>query len=378
MKIGICGLGERIGHVAGFFYGHDPRLDVVAYADPSPRGLEYLQNLGVEIDRGYSDIQDMLAKEELDLLMVGSPNHMHLEHICAGLEAGLKVFTEKPVVVSEEQTWELMDLLKEYGPDKVTVGLVLRYSPLYKDLKEAVDTGLLGDIVSIEASEHLSPDHGAFFMRNWRRYEKYSGGFMLEKCCHDLDLYQGLLGVRPLRVASFGGRKTFVPQNRHLEENSVYQQWPSGWKGRSKVFDSDADIVDFQTALIEYENGVNLCFHSNIHVPDKFRRFCVIGTEGMAEGDFERNYLRVHNVHTENKLDDTFYEFDENHGHYGSEELMAADFSAHLSDQVALPVSILNGIEAGLIAIKIDEARKSGRVVSMQETWEKFDAYGLG
>ena len=93
------------------------------------------------------------------------------------------------------------------------MGLVLRYSPLYRDLRAAQAEGKLGDVVSIEASEHIPPYHGAFFMRDWRRYENYSGSFMLEKCCHDLDLYNGVVGARPRFVSSFGGRKSFTPAN---------------------------------------------------------------------------------------------------------------------------------------------------------------------
>ena len=48
-------------------------------------------------------------------------------------------------------------------------------------------------------------------MRDWRRLEKYSGGFMLEKCCHDIDLYNSIVGDRPSRVISFGGRNNFIP-----------------------------------------------------------------------------------------------------------------------------------------------------------------------
>ena len=377
MKIGICGLGERAGHVAGFLHQHDPRMDMLAYADPDPRGLAYLRNLGAGPKRGYPNPEAMLASEDVDLLIVGSPNHLHFQHIHLGLAAGLKVFTEKPVVISEQESWRLLELLKRYGVDNVMVGLALRYSPLYRDLQAAIARGQLGRIVSIEASEHLSPDHGAFFMRDWRRYEKYTGGFMLEKCCHDLDMYQGLLGCRPKRVASFGGRRTFVPENRHLDDNTIYRQWPGGWASQDKVFDSDADIVDFQTAIIEYENGVNLCFHSNIHAADKIRRFCVIGTRGMAEGDFERNYLRVHESLGGKTLKEASYEYNKNHGHYGSEERMAQDISAHLFDAAPLPVSILDAIEAGLIALKIDEARKSGQVIDLTETWKRFDSYGL-
>ena len=135
-------------------------------------------------------------------------------------------------------------------------------------------------------------------MRDWRRYERYSGGFMLEKCCHDLDLYNGVMGCRPMRVASFGGRRYLRAGERAampgVNDLEVYHRKPSGWLGSDKVFDSDGDIIDFQTAIVEYDNGAAMTFHTNLNVPDDFRRFAVIGAKGMAEGDFVRNYLPRH------------------------------------------------------------------------------------
>lgn len=98
-----------------------------------------------------------------------------------GLEAGAKIFSEKPIVASIEQTYALAELMGRYGHGRLMVGLVLRYAPLYRDLLAARDAGQLGQIVSVEAAEHIFPYHGAFFMRDWRRYEKWSGSFMLEK-----------------------------------------------------------------------------------------------------------------------------------------------------------------------------------------------------
>src|SRR5690606_38362564 len=121
-------------------------------------------------------------------LMVGSTNDLHLSHIRAGLEAGVRVFSEKPLVTTEEQTFALLELLRQYGQDSLMVGLVLRYSPLYRDFRRLQDQGVLGNIVSLEGSENLGLAHGAFLMRDWRRHEKTSGGYLLEKCCHDFDL----------------------------------------------------------------------------------------------------------------------------------------------------------------------------------------------
>lgn len=233
--MGLCGLGDRLSYLACLLHQHIPEFEPVSYADPAPAGLLYMQERGIE-PMGYTDLRRMLANESIDLLMIGSPNHLHSEQIRAGLETGVRVFTEKPVVTTEAQTFELLESLKCYGPDQVIVGMVLRYAPLYNDLKTTVEAGELGEISSIEACEHITPGHGAFFMRDWRRNAAWSGGFLLEKCVHDFDLYQGLLGCRPARVVSFGGRKTFTPANRAWETVDTYHERKSCWQGSSRFF----------------------------------------------------------------------------------------------------------------------------------------------
>ncbi|WP_454813125.1 Gfo/Idh/MocA family protein [Labrys neptuniae] len=377
MKVGIIGLGYRMSYLARIFSLMVPGFTVVGYVDPAPAGLGYMKEHGIEAGQVHDSPEALLTAEKLDLLMVGSPNAMHLGHIQVGLEHGVKVFAEKPVVTSQEDTFKLLELLRIHGTDSVMVGLVLRYASLYRDLTRMRDEGVLGDIVSIEASEHLAPYHGAFFMRDWRRYQHYSGGFMLEKCCHDIDLYQGLVGSRPVRVASFGGRRTFLPGNapnaQGVNDLEVYHRKPSGWLSTDKVFDSDADIIDFQVAIVEFENGVALNFHTNINVPDEFRRFCVIGSKGMAEGDFVRNYFRVHDARTSEKLVDMTYEMTELSAHYGADEQMAADIGKHLIEGAPLPVSVVDALAAGLTAIKMDEARASRAVLDLTDSWRRFD-----
>lgn len=401
MKIGIVGLGYRLGYLARIVKHEVPEARFVGYVDPAPAGMVIPPGvIGIDPDgrprdlpaemhapfdfgASYGSITEMHKAEQLDLLMVGSPNHMHLAHIREGLENGLKIFTEKPVVTTEDDTFALLDLLKQSGStDNVMIGLVLRYAPLYRDLVAARDKGQLGTITSIEACEHIAPYHGAFFMRDWRRATPWSGGFILEKCCHDIDLYQGLVGSRALRVASFGGRKSFVPENdprlRGINNLEVYHVKPSGWMGSDKVFDSEGDIIDYQTALAEFEDGSNLCFHTNLNVPDEYRRFAVMGSKGMAEGDFIRNFFRVHDSYSGKKLTDKSYETAGLSVHYGADEQMIADIFAHLTEGKPLPVSIVDGLAAGLTAIKMDEARAKRQVIDLTETWRRFDTYQLG
>ena len=250
MKVGLCGVGERVGYLARLFRDEIQDFESVAYADPEPVGLHHIGKERYRRMNAYPDLARMLDAERLDLLMIGSPNHLHYEQLSLALSAGVKVFCEKPVVISEEQTFGLLELLRQVGSDRIVMGLVLRYAPLYVDLLRLVDRGVLGDIVSLEASEHIRPAHGAMFFRDWRRKSQYSGGFLLEKCCHDLDLYARLVNSRARRVQSFGGVAVFNRQNRRWERDAVYLERPPRWRGVGSAFSGDADIVDHQVALV--------------------------------------------------------------------------------------------------------------------------------
>ena len=377
MKIGAVGLGNRIAHVYHELSQINKNAELIAYVDPLPIGKEYAEKNNFFPRKEYSSLNEMLSNEKLDLLMIGSPNHLHLEHIKIGLNSGIKIFAEKPIVVNENQSFELAKLLGEFGEDQVLVGLVLRYSQHARSVRDLINKNVLGNIVSIEASEHIMPWHGGFFMRNWRRKEKFSGGFMLEKCCHDIDFYNMITGCRVKRVASFGGRRSFIPQNtpkKNLEEFSKYNLF--GWEAKENVFDSDADIVDHQVAIIEYENGASLAFHTNMRVPDEFRRFAVMGTNGMVEGDFVRGFLKAHDQKNNIILDEDYgAAFGMVKGHYGADNLMLKDINQHLtnSDKINLPVGVKDCIEAGVVAMKLDESRKTGKIIDLTSSWNRLD-----
>lgn len=377
MRVGIVGLGFRLGYLGHVFSVLEEDFEIAGYVDPQPAGMAALKEHGISAGKAYATPQELVSSEKLDLLMIGSPNHMHLDHIRFGLDTGLKLFCEKPIVATLDQTYELAGLIARHGHERLMVGLVLRYSPHFRRVMAAKAEGTLGEVVSIEASEHIEPAHGAFFMRDWRRYEQYAGGFMLEKCCHDLDLYNAIVGARPERVASFGGRKSFVPANSPANDGmndlDVYHRKPSGWLGTDKVFDSDADIIDYQTAIVEYANGAAMAFHTNLNVPDQFRRFCVIGSKGMAEGDFVRGYLDIHDARTGRRLVSEKYAETELSQHYGADEQMAADVIAHVKSSAPLPVTAIDAMEAGILALAADEARRTRSLIDLRGIWDRLD-----
>ncbi len=379
MKVGIVGLGSRLGYLARVFSSVEPDFQIVGYVDPEPFGLDYTRQHAIAVGRHHESISKMLAAERLDLLMIGSPNHLHLEQLAEALQHQMPIFCEKPVVTTEAQTYALLRLLSHGADSRILIGLVLRYTTLYQDTMAAIRDGTIGEISSIEASEHIKPSHGAFFMRDWRRYQGYSGCLLLEKCCHDLDIYQSMVGRRALRVASFGSRRSFIPRFGNLENREIHHAKPAGWHGATAVFDSDADIVDCQTAIVEYATGATMAFHLNMNVPDEFRRFCIVGSHGMAEGDFVRNYFQIHETPSGRLLlEGSQYQGSELGMHYGGEERMAADLIRYLRNQGPLPVSVYEALEAGLTAIKIDDARRTKSVIDLTETWQRFNAARAG
>ena len=377
MRIVTAGMGLRAGHVLRTLKQAMPEAEVVGFYDPQPTHLDMLG----DVPR-FPSVEAMLSDARPDLYCVFSPNVFHLDQIRLGLEAGVQVFTEKPVVISIEETLELARLLSIHGgARRAMVGLVLRYSQHMVDLRAAMAQGWLGQVTSLEANEHIGPYHGAFFMRDWRRRDAYAGGFMLEKCCHDLDIYNMVTGSRPSRVASFGGRKSFVPANapKSNAEAEIFHVKKSVWESTDDPFNSDGDIIDFQTAILEYETSASLAFHTNLNVPDEERHFLVVGTHGMAEGDFVRGYLKVTARDGRRLVDNDYSQGAAAKGaHYGADEMMCTDITRYLRGETdRLPVSILDAMEAGVAALALDEARVTRQVVDLTDTWAKLDAYGL-
>ena len=378
MRVVTSGIGLRAGHVLTTLKAEMPEVEIVGFYDPQPTHLDMI---GLDTPR-YDSIAAMLDHARPDLYCVFSPNVFHLEQIKLGLLAGVQVFTEKPVVITIEETLELARLLAENGgANRAMVGLVLRYSQHMVDLRRAMASGQLGRVVSLEANEHIAPYHGAFFMRDWRRRNDLAGGFMLEKCCHDIDIYNMITGSRPVRVASFGGRKSFLPENAPVSnaEAEIFHVKQSVWESTDDPFRSDGDIIDYQTAILQYETGASLAFHTNLNVPDEHRRFCVMGTHGMAEGDFVRGFLKVTARDGTRLVDHDYSQGAAAKGaHYGADQMMCADIAKYLRGQSdSLPVSILDAMEAGIAAIALDQARETGQVVDLTDVWARLDAYGL-
>jgi predicted dehydrogenase len=383
-RIGVIGLGQRIAHVLGAMDEVGWALDIAGYADPAPVGLGILAEAGLAPGRAYANETELLADGPFDLVMIGSPNHLHLAHLQAALDAGFPVFSEKPIVRTPDESFELAARLARTASPPLFIGLVMRSMPLVREVIARVDAGELGELVSMDATEHLHPEHGAYLARNWRRKAAWGGSFMLDKVCHDFDIFARLAGARAAKVASFGGRRIFTAQRSgeltsYEDGSAAYALRDAGWMGANDAFHSDMDLFDHQVALTQYESGVALAFHSNSHVSLQERRWYIAGSRGTLLADLVRNKLMLRPAMAQRKPERLDFATRTADLHNGADQAMALDLLAALDGERPFPVTPRQSLEAGLTVMAIDEAALTGQVVDLAPTWAKLDqATGVG
>ena len=379
-RIGVVGLGQRIAHVLAAMAEVGWRLEVVGHVDPAPVGAPILAAAGISAGRPFATPQALLAQGPFDLVMVGTPNHLHFEHINLALDAGSPVFAEKPIVRTEAESLALAARLAAGGGPPLYIGLVMRSMPIVREVIARVESGDLGELVSIDATEHLPPEHGGYLARNWRRRAEWGGSYLLDKVCHDFDIFGRLAGARPVRVASFGGRRIFTAERSataprtYDNGEAAYALRDAGWAGANDSFQSDMDVTDHQTAMVEYANQVRLSFHANSHVALTERRWYVAGTEGTLIADLVRNRLMVRRALDRRKPERIDFGDRTEDAHNGADQAMARDLLASLRDGAPFPVTPFDSLEAGLTVMAIDEAMACGEVLDCRPMWARYDA----
>lgn len=375
-RIAVIGLGMRLGMFLRAARAEGWDYDIAGYVDPSPVGVPLLTEQGIAPGAAYPDIAAMLADGPFDLVMIGSPNHLHLEHLRLALEHPGPVFIEKPIVRTEEESFEAARLVRARGEGRVFVGLVARSAPIVRAALERLDGGAIGELISVDATEHLPPAHGAYLARNWRRRGGWVGSYMLDKVCHDFDILGRMIGARATRVASFGGRRIFTAEGAKTarDEGPAILRRLSGWNAAPDVSGKDMDVTDHQVAIVEYANGVRLSFHSNTCAAAPERRWNLIGTRGSMLIDLVQNTLEITPLDSRSPVERLRWRGPPGDSHGGADQAMARDLVAALEGERAFPVSVHASLVAGLTVMAIDRALAENRIVECQPLWTALDS----
>jgi predicted dehydrogenase len=379
--LGIIGCGSRIDYLARQLLKKGDGIEVVAVCDPSPISLARATNSFGDSLRVYDDYRDLVRDPAVDWVAVGSWNCFHRDHVVAALEAGKHVFSEKPLAISLEQCLDIGKAWKASGKHLI-VGFTLRYSAHYLKIKEIVESGTIGRIVSFEFNETLHFDHGAYIHGDWRRLRSQAGSHILEKCCHDLDLANWFVGSVPSRVASFGGTDMFCPRNEHLmrdipkaaDGREPFKGWWDYNEAIQNPFTTDKDIVDNQVAILQYANGVRATFHTNCSTTIKERRMYICGTEGTIRSDVIDGSIVVQRIGYDQELIDASTSAKGGHG--DGDRFLTQCWYDCMTRGVEPVTGFEDGLKSAVTAFAIDEALDTGRVVDLAEYWRKAAQYG--
>jgi len=313
-----------------------------------------------------------MIRGDVDWVLVVSPNLFHKEQIVASLEAGKHVFSEKPLATTTPDCLALAKAARNSEQILMT-GFTLRYSGLYRTVKQLLSDGVLGRLVSIDATENLTPGHGAYIMTNWRRDYRLAGSNILEKCVHDLDLLNWFTDSLPRRVAAFGGTDVFVPQNAALFERSPRFSDKAATKASGlNPFTAEKGIEDNLVSILEFANGVRAQFQLTSSNPIPERRMYLSGTEGTAVLDLVTGTLKCKTLYetparvwSENSWGD---------GHGGGDNVMVQELVETMTTGKAPATGIEEGLRSTLVGIALDTARREQTVLNLDSTWKALEA----
>jgi predicted dehydrogenase len=235
MRFGLVGTGlmaqEHIRNLSLM-----PEPEIVALADPVPASLEWAKaTLGARSAdvATYHDTRAMLAGSRLDAVVVASPNYTHREVLAPLFDTELHILCEKPLATTlADASWIVERAARRRGI--FWVGMEYRFMPPVAEFIAETAAGRVGRLTRISMAEHRFP----FLHKvgDWNRFNRNTGGTMVEKCCHFFDLMRLIAGAEPLRVFCSGAMDV-----NHRDER---------YDGRIP------DIIDNAFAVVDFDNGM--------------------------------------------------------------------------------------------------------------------------
>ena len=214
LKIALIGAGQRGMIYAGYAY-EQPGIEIVAVVEPDEgRRLAAAKRLSLDSDQLFTDTESFWKKGKLaDALIIASMDQNHFEQTMSALDLGYDILLEKPISPNPSECIKIERKAKETGC-KVIVCHVLRYTNFFSTIKQILDNGELGRIITIQHNENIGNFHMAhsFVRGNWRKSELTSP-IIMQKSCHDMDILCWLTGKKAKRISSFGSLIHFKEAN---------------------------------------------------------------------------------------------------------------------------------------------------------------------
>lgn len=327
VRLAILGFGQRGMIYAAYAKQHAEEFVVTAITDTDPQKREIAaREYGCPVFDSYEKM--LSSGVDADIIAVATQDCDHPEHAVACMEKGYDVLLEKPIANTLEGCAKIESTAKKYGR-KAIVCHVLRFTPFYSAVKDVIDAGELGDIVTVSTSENVGYYHQAHsFVRGPWRNSGSSSPMILAKCCHDMDLLRWLIGKKCEKAASFGNLTYFRKENAPAgcakycsrcpladciyKAQKIYREYPwmakyfcndeddaavqkalQGSQYDRCVFYSDNDVVDHQVSIFKFEGGITASHTMTAFSSRIYREIKVHGTKAELVGNMEDNFLEL-------------------------------------------------------------------------------------
>ena len=185
----------------------------------------------------YKDYRELLARKDIDAVLIAVPLYEHFPITKDSLEAGKHVFCEKSLVHKPQEVHALRAVVGEHPKQVLQVGLQRRYSQFYQVAKQMIDQGVLGNVTHIRGQWHRNsdqrrpvPDPSLERKINWRMYREYAGGNTAELASHQIDVADWMFGATPEYVIGVGGIDTFKDGRDVYDNIQLIYVYPNGRK----------------------------------------------------------------------------------------------------------------------------------------------------
>ena len=413
IRLAVIGAGSRGTTYAAYAFKHSDELEIVGVAEPRDFYRRQMANWHlIPVGNVTHDWHDWLTREKFaDAIIIATPDALHAEPAIAFAGLGYHLLLEKPMAPTELECRKIVEAVNRAGV-MLAVCHVMRYTPYTRMLKQVLESGRIGEVVSVQHLEPVGYWHQAhsFVRGNWGN-ELRSSSMLLQKSCHDLDWLRYLIGKPCERVSSFGGLHHFRESQkpvgaadrcleceiesdcafsakrfylRELEsgntgwpvnvitsdttESGVLEALRTGPYGRC-VYSCDNDVVDHQVLNLEFVGGVTASFTMTAFTKGRDRETRIFGTKGELFGNGQT--LEIYDFLTEQtKVIDTELESDGSikSGHGGGDEGVMHAFLTALRDNN--PSAILSGpnesLESHLMVFAAETSRREARVCQIE------------
>jgi len=231
--------------------------------------LEYFKDYYSLDLKKYESLEEACYESEVDGIIICTPNYTHIEIVKKAIKSGKHIMLEKPMATNIKDAYEITKLANSYNA-VFHIGLQYRYKPTYSEAyHEAIKRKSLGDIKMISIMEHRVPFLDK--VNQWNKFSEYSGGTLVEKCCHYFDLFNLFAQSTPEQVYATGGTAVNFVDFEYNNKN--------------------ADIVDNATVIVQYKNGVSASFSLCMFAPMFYEELVLCGDKGRLKTYENENYL---------------------------------------------------------------------------------------